>query len=397
MPINQAITNDINGQIELNNINREESVNSLKATISALINKATHNQKSQAKFHVLELQLLRASSLSTLYTRLLIELIEQLELEMVELILVDNNDEMQLLITDIYGELAFENLSYISNSEPLIELYHHKPHSDKLDNKQSKTHRKSFDVTLTQDKSEVDQLFKYTSKSPNSAAKLPLTKNGVLIGSLHLGSHNIERFSPDLGTSFLNHLASVVSICIENAMTQEQFKLLSLVDLLTRTKNRRYFVQSITREIARASRSSSNISCLFLDLDHFKLVNDTHGHLTGDRALQAVSSTIKPLLRQSDVLARFGGEEFTIMLPETDQTHAMEIAERIREQVSEIIIKDDHGEIFSISVSIGISTWSSNHPIKMSFEEVQNYLIKKADEGVYLAKESGRNCVKIAV
>ena len=172
---------------------------------------------------------------------------------------------------------------------------------------------------------------------------------------------------------------------------------MSLVDLLTRTKNRRYFVQSITREIARASRSSSSLSCLFLDLDHFKLVNDTHGHLTGDRALQAVAKAIKPQLRQSDVLSRFGGEEFTVMLPETDQSHAKEIAERIRKSIAEIIIKDDYDEDFKITVSIGISTWSPNHSERMSFEEVQNHLIKKADEGVYLAKESGRNCVKIAV
>jgi len=364
------------------NISGEESNLTLKATLSALINKAKHNEKSQAKFHNLELHFLRANSLSTLYTRLLIELNERFDLELVELILVDKSNEMQMLVTDIYGELDFTNLSYVSTNKTIVPLY--------------STNSKTCDVTLTQDETEIAQIFTYTDKTPKSVAKLPLTKNGELIGSLHLGSHNIERFTPGFATSFLAHLGAVVSICLENAITQEQFKLLSLVDLLTRTKNRRYFVQSITREIARASRSSSSLSCLFLDLDHFKLVNDTHGHLTGDRALQAVAKAIKPQLRQSDVLSRFGGEEFTVMLPETDQSHAKEIAERIRKSIEEIIIKDDYDKEFQITVSIGISTWSPNNSERMSFEEVQNHLLKKADEGVYLAKESGRNCVKIA-
>jgi len=373
------------------NISGEKNIHTLKATLAALINKAKHNEKSQSKFHKIELHFLRASSLSTLYTRLLIELNERFDLELVELILVDKNHDMQGLIKDIYGELRFENLRYVETQKAIESLYLENKHSE-----HSSVDNKEYGIALTQDETEIAQIFTYTKKIPKSAVKLPLTKNGELIGSLHLGSHNIERFTPGLATSFLAHLGAVVSICIENAITQEQFKLLSLVDLLTRTKNRRYFVQSITREIARATRSLSSLSCLFLDLDHFKSVNDTHGHLTGDRALQSVAKAIKPLLRQSDVLSRFGGEEFTVMLPETDQSHAEEIAERIRHSIAQIIIKDDYGQDFKITVSIGISTWSPSNSERMSFEEVQNHLIKKADEGVYLAKKSGRNCVKIA-
>jgi two-component system cell cycle response regulator len=371
-------------------ISGEDNIHKLKATLSALINKVKQNEETQSKFHKLELHFLRANSLSTLYTRLLTELNERFDLEQVELILVDKNNEVQGLLKDIYGELNFENLSYVTTQKAIETLYLENKHlGNKLDGKE-------YHIALTQDEAEIAQIFTYTKRLPKSAVKLPLTKNGELIGSLHLGSHNIGRFTPGLATNFLAHLGAVVSICIENAMNQEQFKLLSLVDLLTRTKNRRYFVQSITREIARASRSTTSLSCLFLDLDHFKSVNDTYGHLTGDRALQSVAKAIKPLLRQSDVLSRFGGEEFTVMLPETDQSHAKEIAERIRNNISQIIIKDDYGQDFKVTVSIGVSTWSPNNAERMSFEEVQNYLIKKADEGVYLAKKSGRNCVKIA-
>lgn len=349
----------------------------LNTTLNDLIKKAKHNQLTQEKFYNLELYLLQSTSLSTLFNRLLTELSDNLELELVELQLIDCNGETQQLIDDIYGELKFNNLQFHQDERFLNQLYQNK-----------------LEVKLSQQSECIQPLFEFSAKKIYSVAMLPLVRENRLIGSLHLGSHNKERFTPDLATSFLQHLGSIVSICIQNAITQEQFKLLSLVDLLTRTKNRRYFIQSLAREIARSSRSQNPISCLFLDLDHFKQVNDTHGHLTGDRALQAVAQNINPLLRQSDVLARFGGEEFTIMLPNTNQEDGLEIAERIRLQVNKIVLQDDHGETFSTSVSIGVSTWQPDPQQKLTFEQVQNYLISKADEGVYRAKNEGRNCVQ---
>ncbi|MDQ7049466.1 MAG: DUF484 family protein [Enterobacterales bacterium] len=351
----------------------------LYLTLSELIRQAKYNQSTQEKFYNLELYFLQSTSLHTLFNRLLEDLVDKLNLAAVELHLVDHNNEIQRLIKDIYGDLDYNNLIYCRNSNSIEELYH-----------------KKYSIGLSQDPTLLNSLFKHTNKKVYSVAMLPLVRNKQLIGSLHLGSHNKERFVPGLATSFLQHLRSIIGICIENAVTQEQFKLLSLVDLLTRTKNRRYFIQSLTKEIARATRSGEAISCLFLDLDNFKNVNDTHGHLTGDRALQAVADCIMPMLRQSDVLARFGGEEFTIMLPNTNQQHAEEIAERIRLEVSRLIIADDHHQEFGITLSIGISTWVPNQKSPITFEEAQNYLISKADEGVYIAKEQGRNCVKIA-
>ena len=351
----------------------------LSNTLSNLIKKAKYNQLTQEKFYELELYFLQSTSLLTLFSRLLNELSEKLELELVEMCLVDTNNEIQQLTQDIYGELEFENLTYLKSQASLETIY------------QSK-----FEIILSQEQSFIQQLFKFSPKKVYSVAMLPLVRENKVIGSIHFGSHNKQRFVPGLATCFLQHLGSIIAICIENAITQEQFKLLSLVDLLTRTKNRRYFIQSLTKEIARASRSGEALSCLFLDLDHFKLVNDTHGHLTGDRALQSVATTIMPLLRQSDVLARFGGEEFTIMLPTTNQSHACEIAERIRSEISQISIVDDHDQAFSITVSIGVSTWQPKPSDNLTLEEAQNYLISQADKGVYLAKEKGRNCVQVA-
>jgi len=358
---------------------QEKHNQELTATLSDLIRKAKYNQATQEKFYELELYFLQSTSLLTLFTRLLNELSEKLELELVEMHLIDSNDEIQQLTKDIYGELQFENLTYLKNQASLETIY---------DNE--------FEIILSQSPELIENLFKFTPRKVYSVAMLPLIRENKIIGSIHLGSHNKQRFVPGLATCFLQHLGSIIAICIENAITQEQFKLLSLVDLLTRTKNRRYFIQSLTKEIARASRSGVPLSCLFLDLDHFKQVNDTHGHLTGDRALQSVATTIMPLLRQSDILARFGGEEFTIMLPNANQKQAVEIAERIRLEVSQISIADDHNQAFSISVSIGVSTWKPDRNKPMTLEEAQNYLMSQADKGVYLAKDKGRNCVQVA-
>jgi two-component system, cell cycle response regulator len=369
--LEQTITHDAN-------LDQERHNRKLSASLNGLIKKAKQNEQTQTKFFELELFFLQSTSLAELFEKLLVDVIQRLELEEVELHLIDPNMDIQSLIGDIYGELDFVNLIYHSNAQQIKQLYQNK-----------------LEIKLSQSAEIISQIFQFSNKRIYSVAMLPLVREKTLIGSFHFGSHNKQRFVPGLATSFLQHLGSIVAICIENSITQEQFKLLSLVDLLTRTKNRRYFIQSMTKEIARASRSKSAISCLFMDLDYFKQVNDTHGHLTGDRALQSVATTIMPLLRKSDVLARFGGEEFTILLPDTEKAQALEIAERIRAEVSQISIVDDHNRPFSISLSIGVSTWKTEQS-NITFEEAQNYLISQADKGVYLAKDSGRNCVCFA-
>jgi len=359
---------------------QEEHVQALSAALNDLIKKAKYNQVTQEKYFELELYFLQSTSLLTLFDRLLTDLAAKLDLELVELQLVDSNNEIQLLVSDIYGKLDYKNLHYVSHPQALQTLYNN-----------------DLNIKLSQNTDLIKRLFKFARGKVYSVAMLPLIRENQIIGSIHLGSHNKQRFAPGLDTYFLQHLGSIIGICVENAFNQEQFKLLSLVDLLTKSKNRRYFIQSLTKEVARASRSKTPISCLFLDLDHFKQVNDKHGHLTGDRALQAVAKSIMPLLRTSDVLARFGGEEFTIMLPDTSQFQALEIAERIRKKIFGISIKDDHNQTFSVSVSIGVSTWQPDQNKPLTFEEAQNYLISKADKGVYLAKKNGRNCVQVVI
>ena len=357
-----------------------ESVNQqnqrLKTTLQQLLHSAQHNQETQEKFYQLELYFLQADSFQCLMNRILLELKTKFRLTQVELYLYDPEKEIRQLLQEIYGQLDYENLHYFINLQRLKSLY-----------------SGSFKTRLSQDPEFIEPLFAGFPQQSRSVALLPLTRGNTIIGSLHLGSRDANRFSPQLATHFLQHLASIISVCVESSLNQERYKHLSLVDILTRAKNRRYFFQALAKEISRSVRSNSPLSCLFLDIDYFKKINDNHGHLIGDRALKFIVQKITPLLRQSDVLARFGGEEFTVLLPNTNRQDAYEIADRIRETIELNPLQAD-GQKIPITLSIGYSSWRPESGIAMSPEEIQSQIISQADEAVYVAKSSGRNCVK---
>ena len=351
--------------------------NHLKATIRDLLNSARYNQQTQEKFYALELYFLEANSYELLIRRILIDLKRQLKLSQVELFLLDPQQETQQLIAEIYGQRNDKNLFYINSISTIKAIY-----------------AGAIQLILS---NEPDDIAKLRPGMSQSVALLPLRRGNHIIGSLHLGSRDPERFHPGLGGEFLLHLGTIISVCIESSINQERYKHLSLVDLLTRAKNRRFFFQALATEIARSKRSKKPLSCLFIDIDHFKRVNDTHGHLTGDRALRNVADSIVPLLRQSDVLARFGGEEFTVLLPDCDLSHAEEIAERIRVKISQLNIANEKRQSFQLTVSIGVSYWQEDQQGLSDSEAIQTHLIGQADKGVYQAKEDGRNCVRVVI
>lgn len=349
----------------------------LKETLKELLDSATHNQQTQERFYELELYFLESESYDCLLKRILNDLKLKLRLAQVELVLLDPDHETRQLISEIYGELDYANLQYVDKLTAIKNYY-----------------QNHICLNLTQQQEQIKNLFKGAQTISKSVAQIPLTRANKIIGSLHLGSRDLNRFHSGLATNFLQHMGSIISVCIENSINQERYIHLSLVDMLTRAKNRRYFFQALAREIARASRSLKPLSCLFIDLDHFKRINDVHGHLIGDRALRQVSKSILPLLRKSDILARFGGEEFTVLLPDCDSIQAVEIAQRIRKQVAALQITNADADAFQITISIGVSHWNPQTQKYADAEAVQNYLINTADQGVYQAKQNGRNRVK---
>jgi diguanylate cyclase (GGDEF)-like protein len=170
------------------------------------------------------------------------------------------------------------------------------------------------------------------------------------------------------------------------ARANDQLAELAITDALTGLYNRRYLDQLLDREFARAKRYQRPLACLLLDIDHFKAVNDTHGHQVGDRVLVLLGEVLRKTLRNTDVPARFGGEEFMVLAPETNAEAGVIVAERLRTRIAEESAAAGGG-IPRITVSIGIAT--TQHEQASSSGE----LVRLADEGLYRAKNAGRNRV----
>jgi diguanylate cyclase (GGDEF)-like protein len=172
---------------------------------------------------------------------------------------------------------------------------------------------------------------------------------------------------------------------IEHSYHEEIYRL-TTVDGLTQIFNKRYFMETLEREISRALRYQRDLSLIMFDLDLFKNVNDTYGHLAGDYVLKHLAAVIQNRIRREDILARYGGEEFSIILPEIDSAHALVFADKIRRLVERTRFTYENTDI-PITISIGVST--VNNQLQRTEE-----LIGAADERLYAAKDAGRNCCR---
>jgi diguanylate cyclase (GGDEF)-like protein len=211
------------------------------------------------------------------------------------------------------------------------------------------------------------------------------------------GLSNSEDEEKGLNMGASDYISKPFSPAIVNLRVKNQIKMLnqlriieqiSMLDQLTSMPNRRSFDNRLEMEWVRAIRENSMISILIMDVDKFKDYNDTYGHPQGDLVLQAVGmSVIQSLKRSGDFAARWGGEEFVILLPNTDLSGALHIAERMRANISNIIIPASDGTDTSITVSIGVMTQSP--------EQGSSYatFIEEADRALYMAKKRGRNRV----
>ncbi|WNJ98365.1 diguanylate cyclase [Thalassospiraceae bacterium LMO-JJ14] len=180
-------------------------------------------------------------------------------------------------------------------------------------------------------------------------------------------------------------IASYTDITERKSM-EEELRRLATTDPLTGVNNRRRYNEISERELTRCKRYQHPLCVLMLDADHFKTVNDTYGHDAGDRVLQSLAKACSAELRDVDVLGRFGGEEFTVTLPETELETALDAAERLRVALSAIKVQLDDGQEISFTVSIGASELRDKN-------ETLADLLNRADAALYIAKEQGRNRV----
>lgn len=207
-------------------------------------------------------------------------------------------------------------------------------------------------------------------------AGAPLTTgDGFHIGSVCAIDSAVRQFGPR-ETAILTELAHV-------AMNELELRRLASTDALTGVASRRAFKDEAGKFVALARRHRSALSCITLDLDHFKSINDTYGHAAGDQVLSAVSLLVPGQLRRTDLFGRLGGEEFAVLLPHTDQHRAYEAAEKLRLAIRTLKIPGSHPPI-AVSASFGVA---SLDPVGDDIDS----LLQKADEALYAAKRSGRN------
>jgi diguanylate cyclase (GGDEF)-like protein len=166
----------------------------------------------------------------------------------------------------------------------------------------------------------------------------------------------------------------------------EEIYRMAVTDGLTQTANKRALDDFLDKEVSRARRYGRNLSVLMMDIDHFKAVNDTFGHLTGDLVLRELAAVIRARVRREEMFARYGGEEFVVALPETDLGGAREIAETLRKMVADHPVLFE-GRTIRITVSIGVAEF------KREIHRSPSDLLRDADKNLYLAKNGGRNCV----
>ena len=346
--------------------------------LRSLMGEAKKNQAVWQRAQQQELELLRATSLPQFLYRATAGLCEAYGLDAVTLMVEDPNHEVRHLLIgggDHPAEMRavgfVDTLSGLAPQLPALQ----RPWLGRF---VRPDHQLLFPGTVDLE----------------SLALLPLRRGERLIGTLNFGSRDPARFTHHLASDFLAHLAAVTAVCLENACNRARVLKSGLADYLTGWHTRRYLHSRLSEELARAQRRGGSLACLMIDLDHFKQINDTFGHLAGDEALREVTARIESLIRASDVAARFGGDELALLLPDTDAVRGRVLVQRIQAALLPPV-EFAPGRTCQVTLSMGLA---ATEPARTDtdFKALSERLLAEADVALYRAKALGRNCLAVA-
>lgn len=211
---------------------------------------------------------------------------------------------------------------------------------------------------------------------------VPLVAKGEVIGVINITNKKHDKLFNQKDLEFITSLANQAAIAIDNAKLYE----LATKDGMTKLYIYRHFYTLLENEMRRCNRYNRNMSLIMMDIDNFKKINDTYGHLIGDLILKRLAAVLQETVRKIDIPARYGGEEFVVILPETDKENACVIAERIRKNIAQIVVKVNETQELSPTVSMGVAQFSTDG------KEPKD-LINSADTALYFSKHNGKNCV----
>ncbi|EHQ51363.1 diguanylate cyclase [Ectothiorhodospira sp. PHS-1] len=346
----------------------------LKQRLATLIEAARDNERKLDRMTDLEMRLLAADGLVGILALLLEEFPRDYDLDHVGLVLHDPDGVIGgILATDPCPseQWSLRLLSSVDDLQSLTGLY-------------------------LGDYAACPEALRFAGRVELcSVALVPLERAGRCLGALSLGSRCDGRYGEGMDTYLLRRLAAVVAICIENALAAWRLRELGVTDALTGVRNRRFFDLRLQEEMIRVVRERQSLACLFVDIDHFKVINDCHGHAVGDQVISAVAQRLGRHLRGSDLLARYGGEEFVMLLPGLDRQEVRAVAERVRQVVCDVAVAaDDHN--VPVTVSIGVAHWAAQRLASQDPSISAQVLLREADEALLRAKSDGRNRVVMA-
>jgi diguanylate cyclase (GGDEF)-like protein len=233
--------------------------------------------------------------------------------------------------------------------------------------------------------SRVDEATKWETRS---VICVPLRSKLRVLGVIQLVNVDMAQFT-DAELFFLQSLSDFAAIAIENARWVEKIQELTITDDCTGLYNARHLYKTLETEVYRSSRFGYEFSILFIDLDHFKTVNDTHGHLVGSKLLAEIGYLVKAQLRLIDFAYRYGGDEFVVLLPQTSKDQALVVAKRLRDAMRAARFCREEGLNLNVLASIGLATYP--HDARTAHD-----IIRQADEMMYLVKNTTRDNIGVA-
>lgn len=332
--------------------------------IDTIFQRLKENEQLARKFHEIEVDILATLNYEDLFKKLLDQIHLKFRVPLVWLS-ISKGSEVSRLARNLSNKETWRERINLIDWKDLVGITANKM-TPRLINADIATYARIFPNASTQ--------------KIRSFAIAPISLDGQLIGSLNQGDFSPTRFHSGLDTRLLEQLAIKVSLCLSNVTAHEKLRTLAFRDPLTGLLNRRALDKAINREFSRAKRYQRPLSVVFMDLNHFKKINDTHGHETGDVVLAHVASILMQEKRESDIIARYAGDEFVVALGDTTFAEADHFMQRISALMHHPLRVAD--VMVPVSFSYGIASTQTD-----SFKTA-NDLIKAADIDLYASKQS---------